>query len=748
MSVSWLLLKKSGRQSMMRLGLTAAAISLGIVMLCYIAAGVNGLVGHQNRAIISNAILTAKRTPQNPQATGQEPLKAGGIERGNKTEWRGKTISVISLQGTEKSVKFAKMDTPKAGEYYLSKGLAEAIAEHPEDKLLERFGNLTTNLGTLPEDYTTSPDELSLVKGVSAEEVEKADQYAKKSGRPSDYTNVYITDVNGKAQSVGFDPISLMLLVVGGSILLFPIVTFVAVATQLGGAQREKRYAALRLVGATKGQVARVLLLESLLASLVGVVLGLVIFTLTQSSLYGFSYGGMRFWPADLALQWYQYIIIVGVTLGLTTYVNWRRMRKAQLSPLGVSRLAEKTKKLRMWRVIPLAFGLSIFGWMASKPGHDWITERLSDSPVSTLILLAALLSVMFGLVLAGGWLTNKIARIVARYARSGSALIAGKRIAVHSQTVFRSVSGVVLALFAGSFYLSAVSGIDALNASSVANNGYSQLRSNAIAITSQDHTLQSDLQKVLSEQPYITNVAPMYPVAGGNGRITRAIRCSDLAIYTDHTCPSGAQGDHYALLDFNGPVVKTVSLAEQPVNTNGPKDYLLTVAHNDDVEKVRALTSARQTPQDFLYIRSGDFEKHPQINPIIKNFAEMAYAGMGVTLFVAVASLIVSTIGGLFERRRSLYTLRLGGMRLGQLKRLIMTESLVPLLSVSPLSCAIGVWVGTVFITTFSASLKPTLSPLYFGIVGGGLVAAIIGIYLVLPMVRKLTDPEANQTE
>jgi len=733
---------------MMRLGLTAAAISLGIVMLCYIAAGVNGLVGHQNRAIISNAILTAKRTPQNPQATGQEPLKAGGIERGNKTEWRGKTISVISLQGTEKSVKFAKMDTPKAGEYYLSKGLAEAIAEHPEDKLLERFGNLTTNLGTLPEDYTTSPDELSLVKGVSAEEVEKADQYAKKSGRPSDYTNVYITDVNGKAQSVGFDPISLMLLVVGGSILLFPIVTFVAVATQLGGAQREKRYAALRLVGATKGQVARVLLLESLLASLVGVVLGLVIFTLTQSSLYGFSYGGMRFWPADLALQWYQYIIIVGVTLGLTTYVNWRRMRKAQLSPLGVSRLAEKTKKLRMWRVIPLAFGLSIFGWMASKPGHDWITERLSDSPVSTLILLAALLSVMFGLVLAGGWLTNKIARIVARYARSGSALIAGKRIAVHSQTVFRSVSGVVLALFAGSFYLSAVSGIDALNASSVANNGYSQLRSNAIAITSQDHTLQSDLQKVLSEQPYITNVAPMYPVAGGNGRITRAIRCSDLAIYTDHTCPSGAQGDHYALLDFNGPVVKTVSLAEQPVNTNGPKDYLLTVAHNDDVEKVRALTYARQTPQDFLYIRSGDFEKHPQINPIIKNFAEMAYAGMGVTLFVAVASLIVSTIGGLFERRRSLYTLRLGGMRLGQLKRLIMTESLVPLLSVSLLSCAIGVWVGTIFITTFSASLKPTLSPLYFGIVGGGLVAAIIGIYLVLPMVRKLTDPEANQTE
>ena len=100
---------------MMRLGLTAAAISLGIVMLCYMAAGLNGLVGRQNRAIISSTISAARDTPQKPQATGQEPLKAGGIERGNKDEWRGKTISVISLQGTEKSAKFAKMDTPKAG---------------------------------------------------------------------------------------------------------------------------------------------------------------------------------------------------------------------------------------------------------------------------------------------------------------------------------------------------------------------------------------------------------------------------------------------------------------------------------------------------------------------------------------------------------------------------------------------------------------------------------------------------------
>jgi hypothetical protein cdivTM_02778 len=57
-------------------------------------------------------------------------------------------------------------------------------------------------------------------------------------------------------------------------------------------------------------------------------------------------------------------------------------------------------------------------------------------------------------------------------------------------------------------------------------------------------------------------------------------------------------------------------------------------------------------------------------------------------------------------------------------------------------------VWTGAVFTSTFSTTLKPVLTPTYFAIVGIGLAAAIIGIYLILPMVDKLTRAEANQTE
>ena len=70
------------------------------------------------------------------------------------------------------------------------------------------------------------------------------------------------------------------------------------------------------------------------------------------------------------------------------------------------------------------------------------------------------------------------------------------------------------------------------------------------------------------------------------------------------------------------------------------------------------------------------------------------------------------------------------------------------PLLMTSLLSCSIGVWTGAVFTKMFSTTLKPVLTPTYFAIVGLGLLTAIIGIYLILPMVDKLTRAEANQTE
>lgn len=736
-----MLLKKSGRQSFARLGLTTAAVALGIVLVCYFTAGVNGLMGRVNGLAINTAAYQAARgvAEQKPIA-GVEPLKVGGTRRGDASKWRGQYIQSYSMYGTAKSPQFAKLKTPRPGEYYLSKALADAVAEYPEDNILARFGKNTKYLGVIPSEYTASPDALMIVRGASAEEVAESDAFTKSQGQPSYFANVYRTDANGLKSDAKIDPVAVIVFGVGGTILLFPIVIFVSVATQLGAAQREKRYAALRLIGATKWQVGRVLMLESLLASVVGVIIGLGAFWLLQAPLQDFRMDGMRFNPGDLALTGTQYALIIGLTLGLTMFVNWRRMRRAQISPLGVSRSVEKVKKLRAWRALVPALGIAFFAWLSSKPGRDWLDAN-KESAMPLVLLTTALLLVMFGLILAGGWLTNKLSLLTARWANNGSMLIAGKRTAVHSRTVFRSVSGVVLALFAGSFYLTATSGIEGLNAQAVKDNGFSQLkRGTAIVI---GRSLPGDMAEQLQQKSYIASVATIYPREDGD-----AIRCQDLAKYTEHTCPNNARPDQFALLNFDAPVVKNVSLIGDKVDMNGAKEYLVTLKSDNDIEKLRTMVTAKANQYDLTYAVSGTDSKKPHINPTIREFADLAYVGIGVTLFVAVASLIVSTIGGLMERRRSLYTLRLSGMRLAQLKRLVMVESVAPLLTTSILSCGFGVWTGAVFTSTFSTTLKPVLTPTYFAIVGIGLAAAIIGIYLILPMVDKLTRAEANQTE
>ena len=63
MSVSWMLLKKSGRQSFVRLGLTTVAVALEIVLVCYFTAGVNGLIGRVNGLAINVFYATLQFAP-------------------------------------------------------------------------------------------------------------------------------------------------------------------------------------------------------------------------------------------------------------------------------------------------------------------------------------------------------------------------------------------------------------------------------------------------------------------------------------------------------------------------------------------------------------------------------------------------------------------------------------------------------------------------------------------------------------
>lgn len=748
MSISWLLFKKSGRQSAGRLGLTVAAIGLGTLILLSFVAGINGIYGSSARsnwtrlASDPEMALPSQRevvtSAQQPIA-GVQPLKmnASNSKSGNTAKWRDRNISQVSLHATgANSPEFKNLKTPRAGEYYLSPGLDKVAREHPEENIGGRFG--TKYLGVIPKEYVTSPDSLEVVRGATDDEV-AAWAALEQSGDKVAF-NIFNTNPTGKVK-VGFDPFELMIFGTGGAILLIPIIMFVAVSTQLGSAQREQRYAALRLIGATRGQVNRVLLLESFIATVLGIIIGSLVFLAVRTTMFaGFEFAGQRFWLDDAMPTQLQFIIMAGLTVAMSLFASWRAMRKVRTSPLGVARREKLDKKPGVWRVLPLAVGVGMFVWLKTSAGNQWIKSSNTDNMLPFLFMMGAILLVMFGLLLAGSWLTAAFSKLFGRFTKNASVLLASRRIAGHSRKVFRSVGGVVLALFAGSFYLAAVSGVDNLELQSVNNNGYSQLKPNTALIGSP--SLSNNFTKTLQEQSFVKSVATVY-----ESKENVYIPCADLATYTKHSC---AGADTYATFNFTQPVVKNVATVKAselpPEKTAG---YL--VLHNGDegaIDKIRSLAITETPAITSLYVADGTAAQKPKLSPVVKTFSSLTYIGIGVTLFVAIASLIVSTIGGLLERRKSLFTLRLGGMTLGQMKRVVMIESLIPLISTSVLAAGAGIWVASIFLETFSSSVRVSLDAAYFIMVIGALIAAIIGIRLVLPSLKKITSLEANQTE
>ena len=725
MRLAWLFLTGSGKSNWNRLGLTAAAVALGMLMILVFMTGINALQAQTQHSSWRFDLFVGENN-QKP-ADGIAPLKAKVATDGNLNKWQNKDIMTVSLRATgDTSPQLTGLPTPKDGEYYVSSGLQKAMQDHPEDNIGSRFGN--KQIGIIPEALSTSPDALEVIKGMSEQEA-NSDRVV------SIYKFSSSTEaVSRYSGSVG------VILIFGASILLFPIVMFISIATQLGSAQREKRYAAMRLVGATQGQVSRIIAVESLSAAAIGIAIGSLTYLAVLPLMGQYHYGGVRFWPSDLMVQPSYYLLAVIITLLFCLVANWWGMRHVQLSPLGVARSGKVSKRPRMWRLILLVPGLVTFIWLSLPSGMNWLRDNAADNAAPLLLLMAGIMSMMFGLLLAGPWLTSSIARFAARRTRSAMTLLATKRIAMQSGRIFRSVSGVVLALFAGSFYLTGVSGIAKLNTDAVTNNGYSQLKDSTAIVSS--NVLPAGFDARLQQQPYISSIVASAASDKGN-----LIDCQSLVVYTRLACPEGSKPSDEVLLNFDAATVKSVEvLKNAPATTS--TSYLVKLGSNDDLDKLRTFVAGSIGSSTAAWVVSGTYAQIPILNPIIPELANLAYAGMGVTLFVAIASLIVSTIGGLLERRRSFVTLRLGGMTVTQMKRTVMIESLIPLISVSLLACGLGVWVGWVFVSAMSDSAKPTLTPLYFSIVIGSLVIAILAIRQILPMLGKITRPEENQTE
>ncbi|MCI7690500.1 MAG: ABC transporter permease [Trueperella pyogenes] len=721
------LFRASARQSRGRLTMLTGAVAFGVLILFLFSA-----YHHAIFDTTHTAWRTAYDEARHARVEGNTSVSTPSGE--GDPLWMESILSPVFKLG-DKSINTVLVATdggspekpeglpawPEPGQYWVSPAVAQFLTDHPQYDAGSRFG--TTQLGVLPEQMLASPDEHLVIVGAERAAIPHA---------------LPITDFHRDGQ-IASNIISAVIYL-GIVIVLFPVVILISIAAKLGSVQREQRYAALRLVGATNKQILSIVTFESLVAAVVGYALGALAYLATRPLLFDISFGH-RQWPSRISLTPWHWVIVALATLALIFFSNAWGMRGLRVSPLGVARQQKHDATPRIWRLLPLLAGVAIFTYI-------YISTTENKGTAQTIyLILAGVIMTMIGLIVAGPWITYALGALARKAAQSADIFIGSSYVRAHAGRVSRSVVGVVLALFAGSFFLTAVSDVD-LDRFKQSNT---ELATGAVNVQAP----AEDLAR-LAEFTWVKNITNFPQLAG----VYRVLPCGSARDYLPNVrCDGGVVGfnpytdkkDAYLigadlreiarLLEDRGAYIE-YDPAGDPVAENVAFIQLREAA---DVDHLRTALKDQALNPD-LSIRDGRGGRG--MNTQIYTLTMMTYMGIGVTLIVSVISLVVSTYAGLLERRRSLLSLRLSGMKVSQLGKMVLVESFVPLVAMATVATAAGIGAGFVLMHAVSYSLNARLNGLYVAVLIGALIAAGFAIAAILPSMKKMTQLSVNRTE
>lgn len=148
---------------------------------------------------------------------------------GQHDVFAGQTISVLQISITTNStVVVPGVDrVPHSGEYVASPALARLIDSVPSDQLGQRYG---TRIGEIADDALEGPDSLVAVIGVPMPDL---------TGTFSSGSPEVVTQLNSYDYASG---VYKTIAIIGAIAVLVPILLLVASVTDLGNAQRTKRF--------------------------------------------------------------------------------------------------------------------------------------------------------------------------------------------------------------------------------------------------------------------------------------------------------------------------------------------------------------------------------------------------------------------------------------------------------------------------------------------------------------------------
>ncbi|RSN70465.1 FtsX-like permease family protein [Actinomadura sp. WAC 06369] len=429
--LAWRLLRGGGARDLLGSLLTLAAVAVSTGLLLF-ALGAHHAFAERAAADAWRHPAEASGTPTAVQALSTDYVDAGG--------GHGTPITVVDLAALSDGapVPPGMPRFPAPGELWASPALAGLLAELPAERLADRF---PASAGTLGDDALVHPGELVAVIG--------RDAAAPVLTAPrTDTTGLDTTAAPTRIDAYATGTSAWMgvyrgLAGIASVLMAAPLLVFGGAAARLTVARRDGRLAALRLVGATPGQVVAITTAEAVLTAAAGAALGAVLYAaavpaLAHITIQGGGWFAGHLWPGLPTVA--AVLAAVPVLVGASAVVGLRRV---VVGPLGVAR-RETPPALRAVRLLaPLAV-LAAFAVV----GGALMGMRYAGLAVLLVLMTLAFLAINY----AGPWAVAAIGGLMVVFARGPSRLLAGRRLRDDPRAAWRTVAGVALTGFVAGF--------------------------------------------------------------------------------------------------------------------------------------------------------------------------------------------------------------------------------------------------------------------------------------------------------
>jgi hypothetical protein len=757
-----------GREGWVRVLLTGVGVGLGVALLLLTTAIPNALSARDDRE--------TARADINYAETEMSKADNTLLVASTGTTFRDQDVRGRDLQpeGPKAPRPPGVREFPAVGEMVVSPALMELLRSDGGKLLRERLPQRI--VGIIGESGLIGPAELSFYRGgeglasrLDDGRVQRIDRFG-----------------NQGTGSDELDPVLLLLVLVVFVVLLMPVGVFIAAAVRFGGERRDRRLAALRLVGSDSRMTRRVAAGEALAGAALGLVFGTGFFLIGREIAGSVELFDISVFPSDLNPSPALALLVAVAVPAAAVLVTLFALRGVVIEPLGVVRTAKPARRRLWWRLLlPLA-GLGML--------YPMIGNGRDNGEFNEYLVTGGVMLLLVGVTALLPWIVETV---VARLGSGGIAWqLAVRRLQLSGGSAARMVNGIAVAV-AGAIALQMLfAGVENDYTKDTAYDvpraqmQVSVPEGTPLAETSAKFRETDGVRRVYAYSEGYVAEKPQDP--GLMAEITVG-DCASLREVAD--LPSCRDGDVFAVQgaehDTDTPTLAKPgrTLYFDPAYTGGtetaatawtlPSDLIqaqtimdmrgmwrggflitpkaLPSAAGPAVRGEIYLSLDESVPDVHDLVRNTAATVNPLSEPMVWSSTERSdeYETIRTGLFVGVicilaligASLLVSQLEQLRERKKLLSSLVAFGTRRRTLSLSVLWQTAIPVALGLVLASVVGLTLGAVLLRMTDTTVRVDW-PSVLSMAGAGAAVVLVVTLLSLPPLLRLMRPDGLRTE